>query len=492
MSSSTVTPERIQSRAIAGVRIHAWALGVWAAMTAWSIVLFLVVRDHFVHFRLARYDLGNMVQTVWSTAHGRPLEMTDGSTGEQVVRLAFHVDPILAALAPLWIVAPSPLTLVAVQVGAVALGALPVYWLARRHLGSEAVAAALALGYLAYPWVAWTAVDAFHPVTLAVPFFLFAIWFLDSDRLVPFAVCAVGAIACGELMGLAVAGLGVWYALARGRRRPGAAIAVAGAAWTIVALRVVVPAFSGGDSVFYGAYEDVGGSPLGIVRMALTDPIGFLSAAAGWYDLLYVFLLAVPLGGLFVLAPGLAAVALPQLAANMLAGFDSTTDPRAHYVAAVVPFLYAAVVIGLARLSPTGRARGAVLVLTLSVVSAVMVGPWPGAVAGSPDFFRTDDSAERLTSLRRAVQLVPPDAPVVATNRIGSHLAERRFAGTVPVLGPAEWVVMDTSDAWIPGAWGGGQDPAVLERFRSRLERSPSWRLVFERGDVVVFRRVAS
>ena len=165
----------------------------------------------------------------------------------------------------------------------------------------------------------------------------------------------------------------------------GVAIAVLAAAWTVIALSVVVPAFSGGESVFYGAYADVGGSPLGIVRTAFTDPLTIVSALAGWSDLLYVFLLAAPLGGLFVLAPGLAAVALPQLTANLLAGFDATTDPRAHYVAAVIPFLLAAVAVGLGRLTPTGRLRGAILVLTLSVVSSVMVGPWPGAIRGHAD-----------------------------------------------------------------------------------------------------------
>ena len=132
---------------------------------------FAVVRDHFVNYRIARYDLGNMVQAVWSTAQGRPLDVTDGFTGEQIVRFGGHVDPILAALAPLWIVVPSPLTLVAVQIGAAALGAPPVFWLGRRHLASERTAALVALAYLAYPWIAWTAVDAFHPVTLAIPLF---------------------------------------------------------------------------------------------------------------------------------------------------------------------------------------------------------------------------------------------------------------------------------------------------------------------------------
>ena len=172
-------------------------------------------------FRLGRFDLGNMVQAVWSTAHGRPLDYTR-IDGQQTARLASHVDPILVLLAPLWAVVPSPLTLAAVQIVAVALGALPVYWLGRRHLGSERLAALLALAYLAYPWLSWNAVDAMHPATLAVPLFLYCVYFLDGDRLWAAAPFAVLALATGELMGISLAALGVWYGLARRRRWAGA------------------------------------------------------------------------------------------------------------------------------------------------------------------------------------------------------------------------------------------------------------------------------
>ena len=84
-----------------------------------------------------------------------------------------------------------------------------------------------------------------------------------------------------------------------------------------------------------------------------------MSAVDRGSDLLYLFLLAAPLAGAFVLAPGLAAVALPQLAANLLASFSATTDPHAHYVAGILPFLFAAIAVGLARFSPTGQGRAA-------------------------------------------------------------------------------------------------------------------------------------
>lgn len=82
-----------------------WPLLVWGAILAWSLSLFATARTAYASFQLSRYDLGTMVQAVWSTAHGRPLEVTD-ATGEQMIRLGSHVDPILALFAPLWMLAP--------------------------------------------------------------------------------------------------------------------------------------------------------------------------------------------------------------------------------------------------------------------------------------------------------------------------------------------------------------------------------------------------
>ena len=472
-------------------REHAWAIALWAAMVVWSTTLFLVMRDLFLDFRLARYDLGNMTQAVWSTADGRPLDVTDGVTGDQMSRLGQHVDPILAALAPFWIVAPSPLTLVAVQIVAVSLGALPVLWLARKHLGNERDAAMLALAYLAYPWIAWVAIDGFHPLTLAIPLLLFGLWFLDEDRLLPFAVCAGAALLTGELVGVWIAALGLWYAFERGHRKAGLLTSVAGLSWTFIAVRFVVPAFSGESSDYYGVYDRVGGSPWGIVKTAVTDPLTIVSAATTGGDVFYLAMLFAPLAGLFLLAPALAAVAAPQLAATLLAGFGAATDPRAHYIAGSVPFLVAAVAIGLGRLTPVGRRRGVVLVLTLSVAFSLALGPWPASPGRSVTSYWAEVPAVRADALRQAVSLVPTDASVSTTNRLGSHLAERQYFYSVPIVGRAEWIVLDAQDAWMPSRIGGDSDPDRLEAFHARIAKSPRWTEVFAREDVYVYRRAS-
>jgi uncharacterized membrane protein len=474
------------------IRQQAWSLSVWAGMVVWSAVLFVVVRDAYASFRLGRFDLGNMVQAVWSTAHGRPLEVTHAPTGEQGLRLAGHVDPFLALLAPVWAIWPSPLSLAFAQIMVVALGALPVFWLARLRIGSERIAGLLALTYLAYPWVATSATGAIHPVTFAITFLLFCIWFLETDRVAPFLVFALLTMSTGELMGAPVAALGVWYALAHGRRVAGGGVALLGLAWTALAVYVIVPATADDHSIFYGFYDQVGGSPVGVLRKLATDPLTVLGALVEGHDIAYVVWLGLPLLFLFLLSPGLAAVALPQLLANTLSDFRSMSDPRYHSVAAIVPFLVAATVLGVARLSESRRVPAASAVLVCSATLALVVAPWPRAVGATPLGGRASFPAAHAAAVDRAIASIPGDAPVTTTNAAGAHLSARRYVYSVPVLGRAEWVLVDLDDPWVVSADSPilTNHPEVVSVFVERLRESPDWREVSAESRVLVFRRV--
>ncbi len=473
------------------MREHAWSIVIWASMVAWTAVLFFVGRDAYSEFRVGRFDLGNMVQAVWSTAHGRPLEVTSGATGEQLLRLGSHVDPFLALLAPLWVLWPSPLVLALAQIAVVALGALPVFWLARLRTSSERTAGLLALAYLAYPWVATSAAAAIHPVTFAITFFLLCIWFLETDRLVPFLVFAVLALSTGELIGLPVAALGVWFALAKGKRRVGAWIAFLGVAWTMVALYIIVPAASNRDSLFYSFYDEIGGSPQGIIRTFVTDPSAIVGALTETADLLYLVWLGLPLLGLFLVAPGLAAVAIPQLLVNGLSDFRSMTDPRYHNVAAIIPFLIAATVLGIARLGESRRQFAAAAVLVCSASMSLFLAPWVRIAGGTPLGGRDTVSASRVDALHNALATVPDHAPVTATNVAGAYLSARRYVYSVPMLGRAQWAVIDLDDTWVVYKRSPilTNRPEIVAAFIARLRRSADWRQVSDEAGVIVFRR---
>jgi uncharacterized membrane protein len=436
-------------------------------------------------FTTGRFDLGNMTQAVWSTAHGDPLAVTN-LAGEQTTRLASHFDPILVLFAPLWLVWPSPEMLLVAQAIAIALGALPVYWLARRHLDSERAGLGFAIAYLLFPATQWLALSEFHPVALACPLLLFAFWFLDEDRLLPFAICAALACTTKEEIPLAVAGLGLWYALARRRRVAGIAIAIAGGAAAALALGVVAHYNDGADP-FAGRYEEVGGSPTGILKTLVSDPLTILRAAFDLDGLSYLLVLLVPLAFLPLAAPLALLPAIPELALNLLSSTDTQTSIHFHYVAPLVPALFAAAIFAAARFErPIVKPLVGLVLVSNFVLGAI---PLWGAIPGGEDLQANAALISKHDrTARRALRLIPDDAVVSASNSLGAHLSGRRRFLSFPIRADATWIAVDE------------RSPGYLDRFApgpyalaiARLRRNSGWKLVFDEDGVLVFRRESS
>jgi uncharacterized membrane protein len=463
------------------------ALTVAAAMGAYGagFAALSVLRQRA--FATGRFDLGNMVQAVWWTAHGHPLQMTN-LHGQQISRLAAHVDPILAVFGPLWWIWPSPDLLLVTQALAVATGAWPVFLLARKHLESSRAALGFALAYLLYPATGWLTLNEFHPVALATPLLLFAFWYLDNDRLLPFALFAVAAAACKEEIGLVVAGFGLWYALAKRRRVEGAAIAVLGVAWSAIAIAVVIPHFhTAGESDFYGRYSEVGGSAAGIVKTAFTDPLRILDAAFSTRDLRYLLELVAPLAALCLLAPLVLIAAVPELAINLLSATQTQTSIHFHYTAGLIPPLVIAAVLGAKRLN-RWTAPVAIAVVIAALLGNYRLGPitgWRHLPGGS----RFQATAARVTDhdriAARALRLIPKTAVVSATNTLGAHLSARRRVLSFPFVQDATWIAADETQ---PG-YADRYAPLPTAIQLAALRRNPDWRLVFEQDGVLVFNR---
>jgi uncharacterized membrane protein len=440
----------------------------------------------YLAYDVARLDLGDMVQAVWSTSHGHFLEVTDGA-GRQVSRLAGHADPFLALLVPLWWAWPSPLMLVVLQVVAVSAGALPVYWLGRKHLRSEFAAACFAFAYLFYPVTQANAIgvgDSFHSVSIAIPLILFAIWFLDEERLVPFAVFALLAASTKEEIAASVGCLGLWYAVRHKRWGAGLSIFGLGVTVSLINFLVIIPHFSpSGASPFADRYQQVGGSPTGILHTAVTDPVAIVQAVATGHKLLYVALLLVPFLGLCLLEPLLLLGAIPDLAINLLSAKPAQTELYWQYSAGIVPFLLVASVVGASRLR-RGPDR-----IALGVVAAVVFMTFIHPIFSPVYRIAVDDLGHVLRSdparaaKAHALDLVPPGVPVSASNGLGGLLSDRRVIYMFPTRKKAAWAIVDRRD---PST----SDPRKYRRDIAAINRDRSWLVVYRSDGVEVLHKV--
>lgn len=453
---------------------------VYAGAAAYAMLFLFAAVVHYVVFKEARFDLGNMVQSIWNTGHGHFLETT-ATSGQQGDRLGFHVDPFLLVFVPLFWIWSSPLLLLVVQVLAVTSGVLPVFWLARKHLNSSRAAAHFAFAYLLYPatqFNAFTIGDGFHSVSLAVPLVLYAVWFLDEDRLLPFSAVALVAFTTKEEIPLAVGCLGIWYAVRRGRRLFGFSAFAVGLTVTLLNLLWVIPHFSGGGGdPFADRYRTVGGTPHGMAHKLVTDPIAFVHAIASVHKAAYLVVLLVPFLGLWLLEPLLFLGAVPELAIGLLSSHGNQTSIGYQYTAGIAPFVIAASIFGAARLRRH----------TLRISLWVLVGT--GLVALISPINRLGHEVQAIGSplvsaKSHALGLIPGGEPVSASNELAGRLSERRYIYTFPFVGRAKWIVADINDPTL--------HIVGFRRQVRKYESNKAWRTVFSSHGIVVLRKRGS
>ncbi len=237
-----------------------------------------------------------------------------------------------------------------------------------------------------------------------------------------------------------------------------------------------MPHFRGGASPeFYDRYDAVGGSPAGLVKTMLTDPVTVMSAVTEGRDLTYLFQLGVPLVFAFLAAPLVLIPALPELAANLLSETTTQTSIEFHYTAPIVPFLVAGAIFAATRhrLLPP-------IILAASVLGAVVLGPlWAGELAPKR-------VSEHDRVAQRAVSLIPSGAAVSATNGLGSHLSARRRSFSFPVVEDADWIAVDLKRA---SYLDRRSSPSTAAVPLARLLRSGGWSTVLDEDGIVVLRR---
>jgi uncharacterized membrane protein len=454
MPSSELSSRRTENTKATGRRT-ASALALVMVIIYASTFSVLTISKHDA-FETSAYDLGNYDQAVWNTIHGRLFRLTNMAGLDS--RLALHFEPILLPLSLSYLVYSDPRTLLVLQAVIVSLGALPVFWLAREKLNSDLAALVFPLAYLLFPALESANLFDFHTVTLAVPFLLYAFYFLQSRRYDLFTLFAILAMSCKEDIPLLVAMLGIYIFIFQKAKKAGVLTLVSSGCWFYIAVFLISPHFSPiGQNVHLERYAYLGQTPQEMASTVLTRPDLIweqlvIEARVGYY----LGQLLMPVAFISLLSPQTFLISLPSLAINLLSQHRPMHEVnRYHYAAPVVPFVIISSIYGtrlLARMAskwlnlPPKRAIHCLtgLVLVCSLIYHYLYGFTP--LARYPRFYRVTDH-DRLGE--ELVALVPPEAAVSAHWKLNPHLSEREEIYMFPRIEDADYVFLDvTRDSW--------------------------------------------
>ena len=388
-------------------------------------------------------------------------------------RLSMHVEPILLPIALLYRVNPHVETLLVLQAVVVALGAVPLFALARQRQLGDWMGLLFGVAYLLNPSIQAANWLEFHPLTLAPTLLMAAFYCMVVRRPGWFALFAVLAASCKEEIGLLVFMIGLYALLFQKQRRLGAITMILALGWSLVAV-FGVQAGVGGGNIHWGRY--------GYLGVTLLDKLVTLAARPGVVltqlqqaDVSrYFFELLLPVGFTALLAPEVLLLALPSLAINLLADFSPMHQVTTLiYAAPIVAFVMLASVMGVARvinrtrIAPAdtdGNALGmgsqaenssksvspmlnwlfAALVLGGALVSQRLWGYLPGS--GNHLALTVTDHHRRAQAI---IDQIPPDAKVSVQDRLNPHVSGRETVYIFPRIDDADTVLVDvTGSAW--------------------------------------------
>ncbi len=494
-------------------------LSFWIA-TGLVALLALLFAGYFIAYLTGRHDayltsaedLGIMDQAIWSIVHGQLLHQTicnivsdtNCYSVHGISRFAIHFEPVLFPVSLLYLVWPSPKTLLVLQTLVVASGAFPAFWLARLRLRNEWAAVVIALLYLLYPAQQQAAIFDFHAVTFTAALLLFTLYFMYTRRTIWTFVFVILAMTCKEEMPVVIIVIGLWSALFQQRWRSGLGLALLAAAWLAVGLYVVHIVSPTGHSLLTSRYAALGNGLLSIAKHILLHPVDILRVYVfEHYHKIYLQILLSPLAYLPLLVPWALVLAVPSLALNLLISDYNMHSGYFQYNAEIAPLLIFATIEGIVVLlwlaqwcterllavrrqqtEPAGgtedtqpsRAHSGVHwvyrvhLALLVVVMATLLYDMKGAVAarGALPFSSVNvDGFQGLTEYsphfqwpstnphtelaQRFVDMIPQEASVSAQSHLVPHVSERTNIYLFPYAdNSADYVFLDVSGNTYP------------------------------------------
>ena len=363
------------------------------------------------------YDMGIFDQGIWLLSRFKAPFVT--IMGRNL--FGDHTSLILLLLVPVYWVYPHASALLIIQSTLLALGALPVYLLARGRLHNNVMATVLAGAFLLHPALQWGNLEQFHPECFLVPLIGFAIYAAVTWKPWLLIVAVVLCLMVKEDVVLFVVPLGLWVAYRRdrrfGMRMVGAAIIAA-----LLLTEVVIRSLMGVPTIYANRipFGGIGGFLAATVRR----PVQVIDYLRGDRRPFYLWQMMYPSALLFLRAPEVAAVGLLILASNIVSSFGYQHQIMYHYSMATVAVLAMGTVYAIGTLKQHIHRVAAVgAVAVCSLFACVVWGALPLISANKVPHWKPQDS--QVHDINAVIAALPPDAVVSAHYEMVSHLDHR-------------------------------------------------------------------
>ena len=471
----------------------AYAIGVMFAL----YLSYLKANQYFT-FQSGAYDLGIQANVTWNTAHGHLFY----DSIQNINYLGDHFSPIHLLLAFIYRLWESAVTLLIVQSVGIGLAATALYLLTLKYFNRRWPAIAMTILFLCNSYLHQVSTFDFHPIALAIPIFLWLLYFIERERYIPIIVLSLLAMTVEETLLPPLVGIGLYIFLFHKRfRLLGFSIAILATVYFILVLGIGMPLFLKEDRLTHiGRYSNLGGNTLSEIAYAvLRNPLIFFSEAVVPYKkVISLFWLLLSVGLLPLLAVRQLLLLVLPISLIIVSNFRPQWQFAYQYTATILPFLFFGAVHGFHRLHCLYERWSLEQASVLSVYAGraaclAFVLLTAHNISRSPSYVGKW-STTHVEAIATLIREIPPTASVCATQNFVPHLINRhqvsmlgRGGRTNLDLRDAEYLLLDvkSDDPWV--TW-----PLGVEEYQQSIadiRQSNAYVSLQERDGVVLLKR---
>jgi uncharacterized membrane protein len=402
-------------------QVNIYWLLVVSGVVLYTVFFTLVSFLRYDAFSFTDFDFSIFVHEYWKLAHGSPnisLFMNVPLWGNALEVFSFLVTPFFVLFRF------HPQSLLFLQALILALGALPVFLIARHKKLPDVTAMFFAFSYLFNPSIWYTNLYEFNALVFTTTWFLLAFYFFQTNRfkwfLVFIVLCIINRLDVGIITGM----FGVYAFVERRSWKWVLTPIFLSVLWIGIGLFVIIPKFRG-PLLYDVSYPQFGSSFSEILRNIVFHPEILWKSLVGPINGKYAYDVLMPVVFLSVFGIKEFLICLPSLLQHLISMRPSEHTIFFHYTATITPFIYISAIYGAAQLLQRYKSlvRFSFLIALFSLSGNFVYGP-----LSTIDQYRAMTVKDNLDEYKHVLlKEIPPDAPVISSFEFSPMLAGRYY-----------------------------------------------------------------
>jgi len=282
---------------------------------------------------------------------------------------------ILLIFIPFFYIYPDPITVSIISSFLISIGALPVYWLAKKSGLTDKNGLIFVCLYFLFPSISWLYLESVKEIIFALPFLTFAFYFLYVKSFKRFLIFLFLIGICKINAPLILIMFGVYAFLENYEKKWILAPIILGSSLISFQLLFLNPYFKYLSMILY-EYNYTGFSLNVIPRERFAyithNPVEILSHLFSWDTISYLFILLIPFCFISLLKPKILILGIPVFLENLLSDFPPQQMINWHYVTIPTFVIICSAVLAFSSLDRKLSDQTKKLILILFIVSSIV------------------------------------------------------------------------------------------------------------------------